>query len=212
MSVNILTNGILEGTMIESTEKVNIYGNDIAVGANLLKNSDKNTSANPFLMSSASTDGISCPGFYYNNFDLNKTYTLSVECDGTLNSGHGTLKTPADRYWTIWIYYHDTAFTDTDYNRYQNPICYNSSTAGYKKDGTFRYTWTFKPSKKNGSIRLNTYSDGSQIINVKFWNIKIEEGTKATPWIPNSEDNTYSSFMNNMTLTNPIEANEFYEV
>ena len=168
---------------------------------NLVKNSSKYTVSNKFTMTTASTDGVMCPGIYYNNFNTTKQYTLTVECDGTLNTGHGTLWTPADRYWTIWIYYHDTPFTDTDYDRYQTPICYNSSSAGFKKISDNKYSWTFIPSKANGSIRLNTYSDGKSAITVKFWNIKIEEGSISTPWCPNSADALY----NTMGYNNNIE-------
>ena len=168
---------------------------------NLAKNSSKYTVSNKFTMTTASTDGIMCPGIYYNNFNTTKQYTLTVECDGTLNTGHGALRTPADRYWTIWIYYHDTPFTDTDYDRYQTPICYNSSSAGFKKISDNKYSWTFIPSKANGSIRLNTYSDGKSAITVKFWNIKIEEGSISTPWCPNPADALY----NTMGYNNNIE-------
>ena len=168
---------------------------------NLVKNSSKYTVSNKITMTTASTDGIMCPGIYYNNFNTTKQYTLTVECDGTLNTGHGTLWTPADRYWTIWIYYHDTPFTDTDYDRYQTPICYNSSSAGFKKISDNKYSWTFIPSKANGSIRLNTYSDGKSAITVKFWNIKIEEGSISTPWCPNSADALYTA----MGYNNNIE-------
>lgn len=160
---------------------------------NLVKNSSKYTVSNKFTMTTASTDGIMCPGIYYNNFNTTKQYTLTVECDGTLNTGHGTLQTPADRYWTIWIYYHDTPFTNTDYDRYQTPICYNSSSAGFKKISDNKYSWTFTPPKANGSIRLNTYSDGTNVITVKFWNIKIEEGSISTPWCPNPADALYTA-------------------
>ena len=46
---------------------------------NLAKNSSKYTVSNKFTMTTASTDGIMCPGIYYNNFNTTKQYTLTVE-------------------------------------------------------------------------------------------------------------------------------------
>ena len=42
---------------------------------------------------------------------------------------------------------------------------------------------------------------------------KLEIGDKVTPWIPNITDSIYTSrnFISNNILTNPIQANQFYE-
>ncbi len=54
----------------------------------------------------------------------------------------------------------------------------------------FKKTWII-PSNHDGkayNFRFNSYSDGSTIINAKFWDVKLERGNKVTDWTPAPED------------------------
>ena len=49
---------------------------------------------------------------------------------------------------------------------YDQPVCFNTASPYYIKDGVFRYTI---PSGYNmARVRVNTYSDGSTIVNRGF--------------------------------------------
>lgn len=59
----------------------------------------------------------------------------------------------------------------------------------------FKLTWTV-PASDNGrayNFRFNSYSDGTTLVTAKFWDLKLELGDHATPWIPNPTDDLYSA-------------------
>ena len=54
----------------------------------------------------------------------------------------------------------------------------------------FKKKWTI-PASDNGKyycFRFNSYSDGTTVVTAKFWDLKLEKGTKVTDWTPAPED------------------------
>ena len=187
MSVSILTNGILEGTMIESTEKVNIYGNDIAVGANLI------TSAALGVYIEA-TSGSSSENFSVATLQAGKTYTLSYDIEAVdaiaATSGSGYYRAGAE------LCIKNTSDT---YNYYGKWVALSTS-ASYNFKGRLSTTFTMTSAFKS-FYDLGIYIQGLGSGRVKVSNLKLEEGSKATPLV-----------VDTTTITNPIEANQFYEL
>ena len=62
---------------------------------------------------------------------------------------------------------------------------------------------TFTNTKKYNYVRVrfNTYSNNGNAVTAQFWNLKLEEGTKATPWVSDLNfDNKQGIFLNNGNL------------
>lgn len=122
-----------------------------------------------------------------------QTYTISVQCDGTLSSGHSAGSIPvADKPWTFWAY---VCNTDTTKNwqtgGYDAAINLNSTNNNYRKIGnTYVWTITLSSTQKYISLRTNSYSDGTTNLTINWWNMKVEEGSVFTPWSPYGLTNT----------------------
>ena len=151
------------------------------------------------------------------------SYTISVECDGTLSSSHGIGSlTTDDKPWTLWLYISNTDTTKSwSTGAYDTPVNLTSTNNNYRKIGN-RHVWTYTLSstQKYISLRTNSYSDGSTNVTVKWWNIKVEEGNTPTAWVPNIGSDLYISNTQGIIETNQnntrffnghIEAEEFIE-
>ena len=127
-----------------------------------------------------------------------ETYTISVECDGTLSSSHKTDGTadPNDKLCAFWLYVCNVDTTKNwQNNGYDNAIILTNSNNNYRKIGnTHVWTYTLSSAQKYISLRTNTYSDGSTNVTVNWWNMKVEKGDKFTPWIPNKSSKLYSVY------------------
>lgn len=189
----------------------------VGTGANpnLLLHSDQYTDINPRVQTGTGTDIYNVLDMYYNGLDTSKNYILSVCSDGTLDSSHAgsTSKDVTKRYWTIWLYYSNTTYTDSNCGSYDNPICYtsadNSTSKTYLGKIGNRYYWKIKPGYPNCSVRVNAYSNGTDTVSVKFWDIKLEEGTTLTSWIPNENDNLYKALGYNSDICTDVSGNGY---
>lgn len=149
-------------------------------------------------------DGYASYPIYANGLSTSKTYTLSCECDGNLYVHSTTGNDPINKYWTLWLYQRDTAYSNSDYSNYTTPTCFTKDNYNHKQIGN-KHWWTFTPSYPNVAIRVNTYSDGTNNETVTYTNIKLEEGDTCTPWIPNQNDSMFfTSGHSNLGLPNII--------
>ena len=176
---------------------------------NLLKNTSRYMYSSKLSRTSEAKDGWFSIPLYCNSLISGKTYTLSVECDGLLNSVHSGSATndPSKKLFTIWLYFHNTDYTDNDYSRYTIPICFTSSSYNHKQLSSTKHQWTFVLGTdiayyKCCAVRVNTYSNGSTPITVNFWNFKLEENTTSTVWKPNKSDSQYTSLGYNIISDN----------
>lgn len=154
------------------------------------------TVESPLVRTSKATDGV---GWVSNSaFEAtpSATYTISVECDGTLSNAHGPGGlSPADKPWSYWLY---ICNTNTSKNwqsaAYDTAVNLNRSNNNYRKIGNAHvWTYTLSSTQKYISVRTNTYSNGTDNITVKFWNLKIEKGNTYTSWSGSTDTMIYDS-------------------
>lgn len=134
-------------------------------GANILYNAGKYTALNPYVLTGTGSDIIATLDMYCEVTPGN-TYYLTCRLDKEWSASHGYSESTKGK-GTIWLYLSKT------YNAsnmgYDNPVCFTSSS--YIKPGVWRYTI---PSDYHmARIRLNTYSDGTNSVTCKFWDICI---------------------------------------
>lgn len=144
-------------------------------GQNLLNGVIDFRQPTPLLHTSKDIDGY----FYYRGvtselLEAGKKYTLQLKSDGVLARGH---ERQGDKSFTVWLCGKSDNLLFTSSNMESNCV------------------WTFTcPTTDHYILRLNSYSDGVKYESIKFWDIKVEEGTIATGWSPSSSDlyNYYS--------------------
>lgn len=181
---------------------VNINKNGIwtadgnGVGKNLVPNQSQYTSESPYILQTNRTDGY--VWFSNSAFEVEPStqYTFSVRCNGVISNTHGNGgHSPSELPFTTWFYTCIEGTTkDWQHGYYDYARNFTSSYSTFRQEGN-RYIWTYTTSatEKYIFIRLNGYSDGETIIQIKFWNFKVEKGSVATPWIPNPADTIYVS-------------------
>ena len=155
---------------------------------NLLPCGGTYTQSSPWTTTLNRTDGyafVTNSGF---EATPGKTYTISVECDGNLYSAHGGTHNPSDKHWTFWAYISNINTTANWQNGgYDTPRNLTSSNNNYRKIGnTHVWTITLTDSQKYIGLRTNSYSNGTDNVTIKWWNMKVEEGDTFTGWSPNS--------------------------
>ena len=130
-----------------------------------------------------------------------KTYTISVECDGTLANTHGASADPSVKSWTFWLYICNTDTTKAwQSGSYDTPVNLTSVNNNYRKIGnTHVWTYTLSSTQKYISLRTNSYSNGTDNVTVNWWNMKVEEGDTFTGWSPNSSSTLGQSMGLNST-------------
>lgn len=153
---------------------------------NLLPCGGTYTQASPLTRTSNKVDGnawISNSAF---EAKPSTTYTISVECDGTLASTHAQSSDPDDKKWGFWLY---ICNTDTTKNwsggSYDTPVFLSNNNNNYRQIGsTHVWTYTLSSTQKYISLRTNIYSNGTDNVTIKWWDMKVEEGDKYTLWVP----------------------------
>ena len=149
---------------------------DFSVGGqNLLNGVIDFRQPTPLLHTSKDKDGY----FYYRGvtselLEAGKKYTLQIKSDGLLARGH---ERQGDKSFTVWLCGKSDNLLFTSSNMVSDCV------------------WTFTcPTTDHYILRLNSNSDGVKYESIKYWDIKLEEGTIATGWSPSSSDiyNYYS--------------------
>lgn len=149
---------------MEITKQGIITSNEIfePEGANILFNAGKYTALNPYILTGTGNDIIATLDMYCQVMPGN-TYYLTCKLDKEWSSSHGDANARGKG--TIWLYLNKTY--DSSNMGYDNPVLFTSTSA--IKPGVWKYTI---PSGYNmARIRLNTYSDGTNSVTCKFWDI-----------------------------------------
>lgn len=186
-------------------------------GRNLLTGTNRRES-NPYIFKSPSTDGcnsiISGTGII--SVEPGTTYAIQCKTDGTWTDTHsGSSHIPADKDCSLWIYLRKKG-TSASETSYDSPI-FLGRNASYKyssqgNTGLATWIWTAPSDAYTIRIRSNTYSNGTNEITVKMWDLKVEKCStnQPTPWTPAPEDAPQfydnivydtSGYMNNGTVT-----------
>lgn len=208
--------GVFQGSMIEENGNVRIMADDIVIGANLLSGTKEPN--DPYILTSTAVDGCNyiIPGTGIIYVTPGKTYTLSAETDGTWTNQHGGTHNPANKDIGMWFYLRIQG-TTTSEGSYDSPLFLGtSSTYQFRQEGNKGiWTWTAPSNAYTIRVRHNIYSNGTDSMTVKLWSVKVEEGSIATPWVPNAADAAYSKLgfaSVNSNIHDPIKAEDFYEI
>lgn len=115
------------------------------------------------------------------------TYTISVQCDGTLSNAHnaGSLSI-SDKPWSYWLYISNTGTSKNwQAGQYDRALNLTSANNNYRKIGnTHVWTVTLASTEQYISIRTNSYSDGNTNLTINWWNMKVEKGAEFSGWSP----------------------------
>ena len=149
-----------------------IHGNP-----NLLTWTRECSKDNPIVHKLAGKDGVVTYTDSLITVTPGKTYYIQCRSDGELDT-HATSRGTVTNYFTLWLYLRNAGTTKAVGN-YDSPINL-SKTNAYINDyahGIYVWKWTAPTNAQDICLRTNTYSDGSTAVTVKFWDIKIEEGS-----------------------------------
>ena len=133
-------------------------------------------------------------GHYYNGLTVGENYTFKVVCDSpnnVLKESHGGADgNLLNRTWTAWLYTQSSAYNDSNYSGYQDPINFNRSNFNHTQVGNTHY-WTWKATSENVSLRLNGYK-GNQEYDLDFPEVKLysTEGALQSGDTPRYEKST----------------------
>lgn len=209
MAASFNKNGVVSCSIIEGYDKLSIIKDNIVQNPNLLP-----------IGTGSFNKTIDSP---YSITKKGAVYTTQQTSGGILfgQSGVLSLKTNTDYTvsWTCWIDTTDsTAMQAFECDLYPDSlpqINYNWTSTG-ATNVPKRYNVTFNSSNANmSSCCLRFFcdissSDGYRVkYPIYFTDMKIEEGSVATPWCPNSADG-YGT-INQTTINNPIYTNKIIE-
>ena len=136
----------------------NIYESS---GANIFNNSQKYTSATPWVLTGTSGDIIATTDMYC-QVTPGATYYFTCKTSSSWADGHGYNDSRKGKA-TIWLYLLRTY--NASNNGFDSPICFTSSNM--IANGVWKYTI---PSDMNmARVRYNTYSNGTDSVTCKFW-------------------------------------------
>ena len=180
MSIN--KNGVLNTNTINES-----------LGMNILNNAYKYTRTNPYVVSGTNSDIIATTDMFA-RVSSGETYYLSCKVSPGWSPSHGYSDASKGKA-TIWLYLSKT-YNESNYG-YDSPILFTSTSA--VTEGVWKYTI---PAGYNmARIRLNTYSNGTNSVTCKFWDISlIPEKYYVGNGVGSKIGNDYVSF------------NQFYEI
>lgn len=187
--------GVFQGGMIEENNTVRILANDIYINPNLAKNTTGIEEKGYTVPTSGGSEGG--PRYAVTGIEGGKTYTVSACIKGSANMNLYTLNSGGNVAYT-WINKTDMS---AEYKLYS--LTFTMATGKGTTNEIYictRYTTTPTP------------GDWFKILPNS---VKIEEGSVATPWIPNSNDTAYTKFgfsTVNTVIIDPIKAEDFYEI
>ena len=182
----------LMGQYVRSSEEnVSILSKSVSGLDNLLLGTELFTADNKLLHESADADGVveytganDTPHIYTPiSLTAGEKYTIQCKTDGTLASAHdGSGGTQIGKF-TIWLRY----VNPNDPTDYEN-FCFTSQDYDMHSEdlgnGVHRYWWTFQPTKSvTFWLRTNTYSDGTTVVSVNFWDVMLQNGSIASGWV-----------------------------
>ena len=159
---------------------------------NLLSWTKNYTEATPFTWTSARADGA-C---YMGNDTLvpvtpGKVYYIQVKSTGVPGT-HATGGSAVTNNFTVWIYRRDQG-TTKDVGGYDAAINFtvNNIFINDQDRQLYVWKWTATSNAQDITLRVNTYSDGSTSVTMKFWDFKIEEGAY-TSYVPSKNSAQYA--------------------
>ena len=199
MSANFNKNGIITCTPIDGYDKAGIMKNDIIVGDNLCSNCHL-----PTLYSAAGTS------VYTHEIVDDYGECTKITCTTSGSGGRYFVPFPksSDKIGKVY-----TWSIDIKASRYFNITigheCGGCTSLGLSSEWKrYSLSWTFTDSNYHAFI-VYPYENAQVGDWVEVRNLKIEEGSKATPWCPNPAD----GFGNTPdTYKNPIQAKDFIEL
>lgn len=158
---------------------------------NLLTWTKNYTEAEPYVHTSAATDGFKFLG----NDSLitvtpGKVYYVQLKSDHTPKSSHGSTGSVCDQF-TFWFYIRNTG-TTKNIGQYDQTNCFTSANIFINDPSRNLYVWkwTAPSNAQDITLRTNSYSDGTTAVTLKFWDFKIEEGTY-TSYVPSKNSAQY---------------------
>lgn len=168
------------------------------IGAtNLLLNAGLFPVDNPIVLSSEKNDG------YRLYFDGRFIYTpkriapstklvLQACTDAKWGDYHGYDEESQKEVVNMWLYWYnnvtDAANGTNNYIRAQVYFGDGASTGQYIWHITAPEAVHTTTGEWYACLRLNTYSDGTEVVTHKVWNIQLEEGDRTTAWRPCPDD------------------------
>ena len=136
-------------------------------GMNLLTNSEKYTAGSPYVVTGTGSDIIATTDMYC-QITPGETYYLIAESNPGWADGHGYTDARKGK-GIIWLYL--SKVYNPDSTGYDSPVSFGTASSTKIRDGVWKYTI---PSEYNmARIRLNTYSNGTDSVTCKFWNVKL---------------------------------------
>ena len=132
-------------------------------GANILLNAEKYIT---FTLSGTSTDIIAVTDMY-NRVAPGETYYLTCKTDSEWADGHGYTEARKGKV-TIWLYLLKTY--NPSNTGHDAAKVFTSANYGFN-NGTWKYT--IPDGYNMARVRFNTYSDGSEKVTCKFWDVRL---------------------------------------
>ncbi|AHC94237.1 tail-host specificity protein [Lactococcus phage phiL47] len=174
-SNSLTISNVYDGTITHAAYSWSADGTDrlstVYPNLNLLEGSKKYTKNNPFIASSSATDGaIQVQDVFVNNLKAG-TYTMSAKSDAPWTNHDASDKKGKVGLWLI-------STTTWEYINLGNTV---PKTIKVTKDGRY-------------FVRVNTYSNGTDIETHKFWDFKLELGSIATPHMPSASEVTTNDY------------------
>ena len=137
---------------------------------NLLNGSTKYTKNNPKTVSSSASDGV----FFVSDVSVQNlkagTYTMSGNADAPWVNHNPNTDSIRKGHVGLWLV-STTPGLDVNINLGDTV----PKTINVPKDGDY-------------CVRVNTYSNGTDVVTHSFWNFKLEQGSTATPYMPSASE------------------------